>query len=230
KDGTDASVTFQHFSPYVICGLPADGANPMAGAATGGLVLAGQAVGAVQLEVSVDQGQTWRDGGALRGKVEKDLTDAVKGRYGWQLGFAWKGQAGLDTLQFTPVTQVAQPMYPRLTAGGCAVTYRAASRAAVPVLPNFATAEDVASKFEEKSLRSPNVVYVGRSEKQRFAYQVQGPKPGWVVFRVAAPVNLLQVAAAARFNIRVPPPDGVDYHLDISTDGGKTWKPLAKAE
>src|SRR4029453_12611974 len=36
RDGAPAFVTFGHFSPYVICGDPADDANPMTGEATGG--------------------------------------------------------------------------------------------------------------------------------------------------------------------------------------------------
>ena len=223
------SITFQHFSPYVIAGAPADGVNPMGGAAKGGLVVSGQAVGAVRLEVSADQGQTWKDMGEARGQFEKDLTDEVKGRYGWQVRILLTKDAGLDALTFTTVTQVAQPIYPRLKAEGTDVTYRAANRAVTPILPNFALTEEVAARSEERSQRSPNMVFVGRNAKQRFAYQVQGPKPGWVTFRVPANANLLQVNAAARFNVRVPAPENVDYHMDISTDNGKTWKPLARA-
>jgi hypothetical protein len=231
KDGKDGSVVFQHFSPYVIAGMPVDGANPMTGAATGGFIVKGQAAGSVRLEVSVDQGQTWKPAGEVKGEFEKDLTDDVKGRYGWQVRVNLTGKDGLDAVTFTTVTQVAQTIYPRLKADGCAVTYRSASRAVRPVLPNFGLAEDAAARSEEKSLRSDNVVYTGpRTEKTRFAYTVKGPKPGWIVFKVAAPADLLQVSAAARFNVRVPPPDTTDYHLEISTDGGKTWKPFAKAE
>src|SRR5262249_39129346 len=185
----------------------------------------------VRLEVSVDQGQTWKPAGEVKGEFEKDLTDEVKGRYGWQVRFHLSGKEGLDAVTFTTVTQVAQTIYPRLKADGCAVTYRAASRAVQPVLPNFGLAEDAVVRNEEKSLRSDNVVYTGpRTEKTRFAYTVKGPKPGWVVFKVAAPAELLQISAAARFNVRVPPPDTCDYHLEISTDGGKSWKTFAKAE
>jgi hypothetical protein len=180
--------------------------------------------------VSADQGQTWKDAGEVTGKFDKDLTDAVKGYYGWQVRLSWKEAAGLDALTFTTVTQVAQTIYPRLKPDGCTVVYRSAARAAVPVLPNFGEAEAVAGRYEEKSLRSANVVYSGRSAKSRFAYSVQGNKPGTVVFRVDAPADLLQVNAAARYNVRVPPPEGCDFHLDISTDGGKTWKPLGKAD
>jgi hypothetical protein len=230
KDGGAASVTFQHFSPYIIAGCPADGANPMGGPATGGLIVAGQSVGPVTLEVSPDQGQTWKPIGAVSGKFEKDLTDLVKGYYGWQVRLGWKGTGGLDALTFTTVTQVSQAIYPRLKPEGSAVVYRAASRGVVPVLPNFAQAESVAGRYEEKSLRSANVTYAGRSAKSRFAYAVQGNKPGVVVFKVEAPENLVQVAAAARFNVRVPPPEGCDFRLDISTGGGKTWKLLGKAD
>jgi hypothetical protein len=230
KDGAAASVTFRHFSPYVICGAPRDGANPMSGSAIGGLVVAGQAIGTVALEVSADQGQTWKAAGDLSGKFEKDLTDEVKGRYGWQARFRWKDKAGLDAVTFTTVTQVAQPIYPRLKAEGSTVVYRAASRAVVPVLPNFGTAEAVASRHEDKALRSANLAYTPRDAKTRYAYTVKGPKPGTLVYRVEAPGDLQQVRAAARFNVRVPPPEGCDYHLDISTDGGKTWKLMGRAD
>lgn len=229
-DGNEASVTFQHFSPYVICGAPVDGVNPMSGPAQDGFIVSGTTVGPVSLDVSNDQGQTWKSIGEVTGKFEKDLTDLVKGRYGWQVRLGWKGKNGLDLLQFTTVTQVAQPIYPRLKPDGCTVTYRATSRAVLPVLPNFGTSESVAGRYEEKTLRSPNLVYVGRSAQQRFAYQVQGPKAGSVVFKVAAPAELLQVSAASRFNVRVPPPADCDFRMDISTDAGKSWKPLARAD
>ena len=62
------------------------------------------------------------------------------------------------------------------------------------------------------------------------AYAVKNNKPGTVVFKVDAPADLLQVTAASRFGIRVPPPEGCDFHLDVSIDGGKTWKPMGKAD
>src|SRR5262249_45697325 len=30
--------------------------------------------------------------------------------------------------------------------------------------------------------------------------------------------------------VRVPPPEDCDYHLDISTDGGRNWKLLGRAD
>ncbi|MBY0527507.1 MAG: hypothetical protein K2R98_29190 [Gemmataceae bacterium] len=230
KDGGAATVTVQHFSPYVIAGCPADGANPMSGPATGGLVVSGETVGTVTLEVSADQGQTWKPAGDVSGKFEKDLTNDVKGYYGWHVRFGWKGPGGIDALSFTTVTQVAQTIYPRLRPEGSTVIYRSATRGVVPVLPNFSQPENVIARYEEKGQRSANVAYAGRGPKSRFAYNVQGNKPGSVVFRVDTPAELLRVTAAARYNIRVPPPDNCDFHLDVSTDGGKTWKLMSKAD
>lgn len=230
RDGAAATVTFHHFAPYVIAGCPADGADPMTGPATGGLIVAGEAVGTVSLEVSADQGQTWRPVGDVSGSFTKDLTDDVKGRYGWQVRCRWQDKAGLDALTFTTVTQVAQAIYPRLKPGGCEVVYRAASRAVVPVLPNFGATEEVAVRYEEPALRSANVSYKGRGPKSRLAYLVQGNKPGMVGFRVAAPAPLLAVTAAARYNVRVPPPADCDYRLEMSTDAGRTWKLMARSD
>lgn len=226
EEGSEGSITFQHFSPYVIAGNPVDGANPMSATAKNGFVVRGEAVGTVTIAVSADRGQTWHAVGEVTGKFEKDLTDQVKGHYGWYVNFSFKGKSGLNALTFTTITQVAQTIYPRLKADGCAVTYRAGSRAVMPILPDFGQPENVASRDEEKSLRSANMVWVGRSAKSRLAYQVEGPKAGTVGFRIEAPASLVQVSAAARFNVRVPPAEGSEYRMEVSTDEGKTWKPL----
>lgn len=230
KDGGAASVTFQHFSPYVIAGKPGDGANPMSEQATGGLHVAGETSGPVSLEISTDQGQTWKAAAVVSGLFNQDLTNFAKGRYNWLLRFSWTGNGGLDSLTFTTVTQVAQPIYPRLKANGSTVIYRAASRAAMPVLPNFGTTEAQVGRFEDKALRSANVSYAARGPKARIAYAVKNNKPGTVVFKVDAPADLLQVTGAARFGVRSPSPEGCDFRLDLSTDGGKTWKPMGKAD
>jgi hypothetical protein len=229
RDGRPTSVTFQHFSPYVIAGCPADGANPMSKLATGGLVVAGQTVGPVNLEVSADYGQSWKAVGEATGAFAKDLTEEVKGRYGWRVRLSWEGQGGVDALTFTTVTQVAQTIYPRLKPDGSAVVYRAASRAVVPILPNSGLPEEKIG-YEEKSQRSANVAYAVRRPQSRLAYKVQDNKPGNIVFRVDAPADLLQVTAAAKFSVRVPPPEGCDYRLELSSDGGKSWRPLGRAD
>lgn len=245
-DGAKASVTFQHFSPYVICGDPVDDANPMSGVATDGLVIRGRLVGTVQCEISADGGQTWKSvaisppadlpkpadaAPTERGTPFRvDVTEYIKGRYGWHVRFSWQNAAGLDALKFVTTTQVCQAMYPRLTSNGCTVTCRSRSRAVVAVLPNFGVPESQVAAFEETTLRSKNLRYTPRSAKQRYAYQATDRQPASVVFKLSAPENLMEVRAAVRYQVPVPPPEGCDFRLDVSTDGGQTWTQFAVAD
>jgi hypothetical protein len=201
----------------------------MTGKATGGLVVRGRSVDKVRLSVSGDAGQSWQNIGELTGAFEEDLTELVKGRYGWHARIDWDAGAGLDDLEFTTVAQVCQAIYPRLKSGGCHVTYHAASRAVVPVLPNWALSEDAIS-FEEKSLRSSNVTYAPRSESSRFAYKTTNGKPGMVAFRIDSPTDLTEVNAAIQFGVTVPPPADCEFRMDLSFDDGRTWLPLANAD
>jgi hypothetical protein len=230
-DAQPATIEFTHFSPYVICGDPADDANPMTGDATNGFVVEGVAVSDVELQLSSDFGQSWLPAQKVGGKFRVDLTNDVKGRYGWRVKFAFAGKAGLDELQFTTTTQVSQAIYPRLSPAGSQVTFRATSQNVTPVLPNWALGDDAIGSVEAKELRSPNVKYRPRDKNNRFAYETTNNKPGQVVYRVTSTRGPLRsVAAAARYKIRVPAPEGCDFHLTVSTDAGKTWTKFATAE
>jgi hypothetical protein len=74
------------------------------------------------------------------------------------------------------------------------------------------------------------VAYRGRSKDSRLAYEVKGNRPGEIVFRVASPKPLVEITAAARYSVRSPSPEGCDFHLDVSTDGGRTWRRFAASE
>jgi hypothetical protein len=230
RNGGEAMVIFSHFSPYVICGDPADDANPMTAPATDGVVVSGDAVGTVTMEVSNDGGQTWQPPIEITGFFRRDLTETLKGRYGWLLRFRWRDAAGLDRLEFNTVTQVSQTIYPRLKPNGCQVTYRCASRAVTPVQPNWGTPKSSLAKMEWYRGSSENVEYLGRNQQSRLAFQVKGNKPGEITFRVTAPKPLREVTAAARYSVRSPSPPDCDFHLDISTDNGRTWRTFAQAE
>ena len=180
---------------------------------TGGLTVSGRVSGGVRLWVSNHDGLILLD----EGDFEIDLTEYVKGRNEWQVGFHIDGQSGLDELVFTTVTQVAQPIYPRLKAGGCEVAYHATSRGVTQHLPS----DDV------PALRSDNI---RSAPGQRVRWLVQGNKPGQVAFRVESPAALVEVCAAARFSVRSPAPPGCDFRLEMSSDEGRTWKPLGKVE
>ncbi len=96
-NGQLAFATFRHFSPYVICGDPVDDANPMSGTATDGVVMTGQVDGVVRCMVSADEGQSWTvvrlleddqpESNAPTHDFRVDLTELLKGRYGWLVSF-----------------------------------------------------------------------------------------------------------------------------------------------
>ena len=237
KHAQATPLIFTHFAPYVICGDPEDDENPMTGKATGGLVVSGKAVGDVAVAISTNSGQSWQAVGVVSGEFEKDLTELAKGRYQWWVRFELTDKAGLDALRFVTVCQMNPAMYPRLKPGGCEATVRVGSRAVAPAVPDFGESEDVVGLYESRAHRSANVKYLPRSSKQRLAFSTTNNKPAQVAFRVLSPRSatggtseLLEVAAAGRFQVRVPPPPGCDYRLDISTDSGRSWKPIAKAD
>jgi hypothetical protein len=110
------------------------------------------------------------------------------------------------------------------------VAYHAANRGVVASLPNFSLPESGASAFEDGARRSANMAYKGRSSSSRNAYETTDNKPGTIVFPIEAPAELLEVRAAMRYAVRVPPPENCDYRLEVSTDDGASWSPLAKAD
>lgn len=50
------------------------------------------------------------------------------------------------------------------------------------------------------------------------------------MFKIDSPQPLVRVQAAAQFQVRVPPPENCDFHMELSTDGGRTWREFARAE
>lgn len=228
RDGEQASVTFRHFSPYVICGNPVDHANPMSGRATDGFQIEAKLVGDVRCELSADEGLTWQIVPLRQGV--NDLTERVKGRYGWQTRFTWSGTAGIDALKFTTVTQVNQSIYPRLSADGSQVRYRSGQRGVVAVLPDFQLEDTEIDRVEVVEQRSENLTYRGRSPDSRLAYETTNNRPAQTVFRVDAPARLTEIRAAIRYSIRVPAPEGCDFRLEVSTDKGETWQTFATAD
>src|SRR5690606_19245992 len=121
-------------------------------------------------------------------------------------------------------------VYPRLTPEGCEVDYRTGSRAVRSAIPDFSLPGADTSRLEEGRLRSPNVGYELRSEDNRVVYRTTDNKPGHVAFKLDAPHRLTEIRAAIRYQLRVPPPENADYHLDISTDSGETWRTFASAD
>jgi hypothetical protein len=198
-------VTFEWYSPYIVAAAPPPAAAKeewgiYKPGCTGGLVLAGRMT--CPVEVSVDQGKTWRKAGDARDGL--DLTDLVKGyrQYFIRFGAGAKALAG-SGLTTKTVCQCAPTVIPHLKAGANKIAYEASGKAVVSAGPNVPQA---AAHLVAGALNSPAVT-----------------------LELAAPrqAKAVQVYAAARIASGAPPRDA-RYNIDCSTDGGATWKSVLK--
>jgi hypothetical protein len=196
-------VVFEFYTPYIIAATPA-GQGPWGVYEPGcrnGLVLRGKARCGVSL--STDQGRTWQDCGKFHDGL--DLTDRVKGRRQYFLRFhAGARELAGTGLTMVTVCQANSSVLPRLTDHGSTVHFLASGRAVVSTGPNRAQAQ-------------PHVVK-GVFSTPRVALELATPRRE----------RALAVYAAAHVNSGSPPRPEVKYHIDLSTDGGKTWRPLVK--
>jgi hypothetical protein len=131
-DESDAHVTFEFYTPYIIGSTPS-GTSEWSIYEPGGkngLVLSRKA----PASVSVDQGKTWKDVDGL------DLTDHVKGHRQYFLRFnaAAKTLAGLS---WRTVCQTSVSTIPRLKDGGTKIVYEASDRGIVSVGPTLPQAQ-----------------------------------------------------------------------------------------
>jgi hypothetical protein len=199
----DRHVVFEFYTPYIIAATPAN-SKPWGVYDPGcrnGLVLHGRADCGVSL--STDQGRSWQDCGRFADGL--DLTDRVKGRRQYFLRL----NAGVRDLEpsgltITTVCQANPCVLPRLKDGGSAVRFQASGQAIVSAGPNLEQAQ---------------------------AHVVDGKfgTPG-VALELAAPRGERPVAvhAAAHVLSGDPPRPEVKYQVEVSTDGGRTWRPAVK--
>lgn len=199
----DSQVTFEFQTPYVIGATPPNAKEWGIYDAGGknGLVLRGKAD--CKVSVSVDRGQTWIDGGKLADSP--DLTDAVKGhRQYWLKLHAGAKQLLGSGFTSTTVCQANASVMPRLKDGGSVVSFAAGGKALVSAGPNLpqAAAHIVAGKFDSPA----------------------------VTLELRAPHGeaITDVYAVGHVRSSSPPDPKVKYQIESSTDGGKTWKPIAK--
>jgi hypothetical protein len=205
KDGViDESrdhVTFEFHSPYIIAAAPANpsqwGIYEPGG--TNGLVLRGRMTCPVQ--VSIDQGRTWKDGGNARDGM--DLTDLVKGTYQYLIRFGVGPAALADSgLTMRTVCQSSSSMIPRLKDGGSTVTFLASGLGVVSAGPNKNQAR----------------VVDGRLDTANVTVELATP-------RREKAVRLHVGAHVASGN---PPDPNIKFQIEVSTDAGASWKPVVK--
>jgi len=202
-DEIDRHIVFDFQTPFIIAATPS-GDKPWGIYEPGcrnGLVLRGKADCAVS--VSTDRGKSWQDCGAFADRM--DLTDRVKGRrqYLLRLHAGAKALAG-SGLTITTVCQANPAVLPRLKDNGSEVHFQASGRAVVSAGPNLGQA---AAHLAEGKFGTPSVTLE------------LSPTRG---------ERALEVHAAAHVMSGSPPRPDVKYQIEVSTDGGKTWKAMVK--
>jgi hypothetical protein len=202
-DKSDDHVTFEFYTPYIIAATPPEG-DPWGIYKNGcrnGLVLQGSADCTVS--VSVDQGGTWHDGGALRDGL--DLTDIVKGHRQYFIRFG-TGAAKLarSNLKTTTVCQANSSVLPRLKCERSRVDFAASGQGLVSAGPNLPQAE--------------LHVVAGRFGTPQVTMELKTPRGE----------TATAIFAVAHVNSSNPPDPGVKYQIEYSTDAGKTWRSLVR--
>jgi hypothetical protein len=202
-EADDRHVVFEFYTPYIVAATPAND-GPWGVYEPGcrnGLVLHGQARCAVSL--SIDQGGSWVKCGVFQEGL--DLTDHVKGARQYWLRFdASPQELAAAALKMITVCQANAALMPQLKDNGSQVSFAASGLAVISAGPTLrqAQAHIVAGRFD-----SPDVTL-----------EIAAPRHG----------RPRTVYAAAHVLSGNPPQPGVSYQIDVSTDGGKTWRSMVK--
>jgi hypothetical protein len=200
-DESDRHVTFEFATPYLIGATPPN--NDIWGVhepgCRNGLVLRGTA--SCPVAVSVDRGRTWQDCGAFKDGM--DLTDRVKAQRQYLLRFGAGASALAGTgLTIVTVCQANAAILPRLKDGGSTIRFESSGTAVVSAGPTVEQAR--------------THVVAGGFDTPAVTLELATPRREPVV----------SVSAAAQVASGNPPRPDVRYHIDYSTDGGQTWKPV----
>jgi hypothetical protein len=197
------SVTFEFYTPYIIGCTPPNskewGIYDSGG--RNGLIIRGK--GGHTVEVSVDQGASWQNGGKLDGEL--DATDLVKGHRQYFLRFNAAAKELADSeITIRTACQAAISVLPRLKDDGTQLHYEASRRAVVSAGPNLPQAK-------------PHIISGGFGTPQ-------------VTLEIAAPhrEQALEIYAAAHIASGNPPDPAIKYQIEYSVDDGQTWLPVVK--
>jgi hypothetical protein len=196
-------VVFEFYTPYIIAATPPN-KKPWGIYDKGcrnGLVLRGRA--RCKVSLSTDQGKTWQDCSNFQDGM--DLTDRVKGRRQYLLRLHAGARAlAKSGLTMITICQANGSTMPRLKDGGSTVSFQASGRAVVSAGPNLDQAQ-------------PHLV-AGKFGTAKITLEVATPRQE----------ATLEVYAAAHVLSSNPPRPEVKYQIELSTDGGKTWRPVVK--
>lgn len=197
----DTQVTFEFRSPYIIGATPAktDAWAIYQPGCRNGLVVRG--AGGRKVSVSVDRGQSWRDGVGTGDTL--DFTDTAKGsRQYWLRVNAGPKALASSGLTITTVCEANAAVMPRLKDHGSNVRFEASGQAVVSAGPTVPQAHShiIDGKFDSSA----------------------------VTLGLATPRGepIAEVHAAAHVRSSNPPSSTVKYQIESSTDSGTTWKPM----
>src|SRR6185503_3386499 len=123
-------------------------------------VITADAVGTVDVQVSVNAGATWSSIGSLTGNGAKiDFTDSVKGRNQYLLRLSFGDGEGLNALTLRTLTVLNQAVYPNLKSGTANVTYASSNTGALELSPDLWTSASAnsATGYVQKVADSGNL-------------------------------------------------------------------------
>ena len=198
-------VTFEFRTPYVVACTPPNG-KPWGVYDAGGrngLVVTGAPC---PVDVSTDGGKTWRGAGSpASAGGSLDFTDHVKGRQHYLLRFGSAAEKLRGSgVSWRTVCQANMATMPRLRDGENRVTFLAGGTAVASVGPASA---GLAGHVVDGAIGSPRVTV-----------EMKAPRGEKAV----------RLYAAAWQASGAPPDPDVNYLIEFSADGGKSWKPVVK--
>jgi len=210
--------------------MPPDDKDPALPGATGGAVIEADAVGKVAVEISVNNGISWKKAGLLAGtNVSLDFTDLVKGRNGYLLRLRLDRGIGLNRMRLRNVVTVCRAVYPKLKSPSTTITYLADG------LDAFEATPDLASKSTATDPRTfvavENLTWSGYATGRRVAWALS-KGTGSCTYKVTAPAGrrLKSVSAGACVVWPSPTPKGCWVELQMATSPSGPWKTVGRVD
>ncbi len=178
--------------PYVICGRPARIEDPETVSDAALLTL--QGTGRVGVEVSIDNGKSWRSAGHGPGRI--DLTRFVERRYGYQIRLLLEPGSVVTGLRADTYFQLAQAALPNVARGENRMTFRL--RDAGEMVEWIVPTWEGEKAFVDSAWRLDNICWTGswtravepadRTREGSVTFEIKAP-PGKALTRLTADVG-----------------------------------------